>query len=315
MRFNVLFFKRKHLYYAGLITLVLIFFIFYISSKNNIVSSTFTVNLNNKSYKADFTGDGKEDILYITTNKDKYHLQVNTEKDSIYLEPSKKLPIVGNFYPYWTMRVKLIDISRDKVPEIFIQSSYKNKPIQHMFVYNNNTFKDIFCSYNNILGFVDCTNNATPKIISGKISNGNLEFCRYIFLQNKLEQYSEQTSNIFMGKDTIMFFINLITTLSKDYKPTSENLFVPHISSNSLALIEALANTDSTYIFQDATFMDTKSYKNGTPSQVEWILNFRGISKQPQNTVKNYTLKLNLKAFNNSKEKFHFKINSISLIK
>lgn len=315
MKFRVLFLKRKQIYYFLLIIIVLLFFGFSILSGTRASYTTFNVGSIDKTYKADLTGDGKQDVLYITSNKTKYYLQVNTEKDSLYLEPSKNLASVGNYYAHWHMRVNLLDISRDKVPEVFIQSSQSNKPIQHVFLHKNNSFKDIFCSYNNVMGFIDCTNNRTPKMISGKISKSNFSFSNYILIQDRLEKYNYQAEETFMGKDTILHFISIITTLNPENLQPSEEIFDSKTYGNSLSTIKGLANSGSNFIFQDATFLDTKCDKNGEPIQIEWILNFRANPIKSTSDIKNYTLKLNLNAFKNSKERYYFKISSISIEK
>lgn len=315
MKFKVLFIKRKHIYYLVLTSIVFISFVIFHSLKTKETYPTFSVNLNSKAYKADLTGDGKEDMLYITTNKDKYYLQVTTQKDSLFLEPNKNIKTLGSYYPYWTLRIKLLDISRDKIPEIFIQTSEKNNPIQHIFIYNNGKFENIFSSHNNVIGFVDCSNNKTPKLISGNISKGNFMFHNYILLQNKLEQFNYVSNDTFMGKDTILSFVNFVTTITKDSKIPDQQIFSPKISDTSMALVYALMNTDNTYVFQDAQFMDIRSTKDGEPSQIQWLLNFRGISNSNSNIIKNYTIKVTLKAFNTSKESYYFKIDSLNQLK
>ncbi|MCY6355429.1 FG-GAP repeat domain-containing protein [Clostridium sp. ZS2-4] len=312
MKFKVLFIKRKYIYYLVLASIVLVFFVIFHSLKNKETSPTFVVNLNSKAYKADLTGDGKEDILYISTNKNKYYLEVDTQKDNLFLEPNKNIKTLGIYYPYWTMKIKLLDISRDNVPEIFIQTSEKNKPLQHIFIYNYGKFENIFSSHNNVLGFIDCSNNKTPKFISGNISKGNFIFHNYILLQNKLEQFNHISNDTFLGKDTILYLINFITTVTKDSKIPDQQIFSPKINDTSLALIYALINADNTYVFQDAQFMDIKSTKDGEPSQIQWILNFRGISNSNREVIKNYTIQVTLKAFNNSKERYYFKIDSLN---
>ncbi|MBE6042932.1 MULTISPECIES: FG-GAP repeat domain-containing protein [Clostridium] len=311
LKFKVLFLKRKQIYYFLLIVIVLIFFGFSILSDNRTSYTTFSIGSIDKVYKSDLTGDGKQDVLYITLNKDKYCLQVNTEKDSFYLEPSKNLASVGNYCPYWPMRVNILDISRDKIPEIFIQSSKENRPIQHVFLYEKNRFKDIFCSYNNILGFIDCTNNKTPKMISGNISKNNFSFSNYILLQGKLERYNYRAEETFMGKDTILSFINAITSLNPENIQLPQEIFDPKTYDKALPIIESMANSSSNFIFQDASFIDTKSNKDGDPIQVEWTLNFRANSIKSLKDIRNHTLKLKLNFFKDSKEKYCFKISSL----
>lgn len=310
MKLRVLFLKRKHVFYF---LLVLVVFTFFIISRmsNNTSSPIFKVSSFNKAYRMDLTGDGKGDVLYITANKGKYLAQVNSQKDSFYLEPNKKLNSMGLHTPHWPMRVKLFDISRDNVPEIFIQSSENNKPIQHVFMYTNNKFEDIFCSSNNVLGFIDCTNNKTPKLISGKIDEANFQFSNYILLQGKFERYDFNAAENFMGKDTVLNFINLITSNNLQGIQIKEEVFDAKTISNSSSAISKIMSLGKNFIFQDGTFMDTKSNSNGEPSQVQWILNFRGNSLSEQNEIKNLTLILNLKASKDPKESFYYKIYSI----
>lgn len=310
LKLRVLFLRKKYIYYFLLILAVFTFFIISHLSANNSLSTFFSINSNEKAIKADLTGDGKQDLLYITTNKDKYTLQVNTEKESLYLEPSSNT--LGNYSLNWPMRVKLLDVTRDKIPEIFVQSSQNNNPLQHIFIYNNGKFQDILCTSNNIFGFIDSTSNKTPKIISGNLHQNIFTFSNYILIQNQLEKYNYNVADNFMGKDTISYFINMITTLSQDYVQPSSEIFDPKISSSSLSVISSLPYLGNNFTFQDALFTDTKSNKDGEPSQIQWILSFRGNAINT-NEPKNFTLKLNLKAFDTSKEKYQFKIYSISL--
>lgn len=310
LKLRVLFLRKKYIYYFILILTVCTFFIISHLSTNNSFSTFFSINSNEKPIKADLTGDGEEDFLYITTNKNKYSIQVNTQKESLYLEPNSMLKTFGDYSLSWPIRVKLLDVSRDKIPEIFVQASQNNNPIQHVFIYNNGKFEDILCTNNNILGFIDCTSNRTPKIISGNLQQNNLTLSNYILVKNQLNKYHYSAPNTFMGKDTIMYFINFITTLSQNYVQPSSEIFDPKISS--LSLISSLPYLGSNFVFQDAVFADIKSNKNGEPTQIQWILNFRG-NDIKTNELKNFTIKLNLKAFDNSKDKYYFKIYSMIL--
>lgn len=315
MKFKVFFIKRKHIYYSVLILLVFIFFIIFTNLKSKDISSpTFSINSDKKTYKADLTGDGNNDILYITTLKDKYYLQVNTDKNSTYIQPNKNINTLGTYTPYWSARVKLLDINRDRIPEIFIQSSEKNKPIQHGFLYNNGKFQTIFSSHNNILGFIDCSNNKTPKLISGNISKDGFQFYNYILIQNELKKYTYNYEEKFAGKNIILSFINLITSGVNSSSIIDKNIFSNDVDKSSLYTIDALINSDTIYTFQDAQFIDIKSDNNGNPSQIQWILNFRGISNNNPSSIKNYTFKLLLKSDKSSNDSYYYKIFSISQI-
>jgi len=312
MKFQVIFLKKKVIYYALAIivgTIMLTFFFFF--RKSSI--STFNIINENKLMQADLTGDGTKDILYIKTNADKYYIQINSEDKSYYLEPSKKINTVGNFYKDWPMRLTLMDISRNNTPEIFTQASTNNKAIQHVFVWNNEKFDDIFCSTNNILGFIDSKNNKTPKVLSGNINDGKINFVSYIFIKNSLKSFDYNYSNNYMGKNTITSFINLMISFPLAELNISKELFSPQLNGNDISLLNDLSNRKLHFNFQDGVFKDSAWDKDGNASEILWTLNFKGTSiKDPQET-KNYTMNLVLKHFTSSDNSSTFKISSISI--
>lgn len=315
MKFRVLFLRKKYLFYFLLILLVFIFFIVFSVLKYNSSSHpTFNINVNAKAYKMDLTGDGEDDIFYIELENNKYSIKIKSKYNTYYLKPINAIKTMGIYSLYWPLKVKFIDINRDKIPEIFIQSSKKNESIQHIFIYSNGEFYNIFSSLNNTLGFIDHSNNKTTKFISGNIKQGQFIFSNYIVIQNKLEKYNRTSQDTFMGKNTILSFINFVTTINSNPKLPKSSILSPTISPSSQALINALFNSKKSYIFQDANFRDIESDTKGEPNKVQWILNFRGISNTTNPLTKNYRLKLILNKFSNTKDNYSFKINSITEI-
>jgi len=310
MKFKVIFLKKKHIYYAVLTIIILILLLILLNSKKS--TSTFNTITENKTIKADLTGDGNEDILYINTNKDKYYIQVNTKDTSLFLKPEISIPTVGTYYPYWPMKITLMDVNRNKIPEIFVQASDNNSPIKHIFIWDKNVFKDIYCSNDNILGFMDCRNNKTPKIISGNISNGIMSQTNYILINNELHNFSYTPEDNFLGKDSILSFIKYIQGLprSEPYKPSE--IFFPGVTGNDLSIIGKMAGDNSTYTFEDGLFMDTKWNKDGDVSEVKWVLNFKGNSNTNTSILKHYSISILLKATSNPNSSFYFKIKSIT---
>ncbi|MFL0194528.1 FG-GAP repeat domain-containing protein [Clostridium sp. WILCCON 0269] len=308
MKFRVIFLKKAHIYLLLLILLIVVLSIIFITSKT---SSTFNTISNNKNIKADFNGDGKEDILSVTRVDDNYLMEATIDNKTFSLKTDKNSPLIETYSPYWPLRVTLMDISRNKVPEIFIQGSKNNKPLQRVFIFHDSNFDNILSSSNNILGFIDCVNNKTPKVISGKIQGDTITFSNYIFLNYKFTNYSYDTDKTFIGKDTIYTFIKLIEGLpqSESYKPGS--IFSSNISKEDMSLIGNLSGENNSYVFQDALFKENKCNKNGDISEVCWTLNFRGISNADNSIIKNYTLNLVLTPDKNSKENYYFKIASM----
>ena len=147
MKLQILFLKKKYIYYVLATIVFSVMLTFFLFLKNGSIS-TFNIITENKMMQADLTGDGTKDILYIKTETktDKYYIQINSQDKSYYLEPSKKINTVGNYYSYWPMRLTLLDISRNNIPEIFTQASQNNKAMQHVFFWNGEKFEDTFCN-------------------------------------------------------------------------------------------------------------------------------------------------------------------------
>ena len=312
MKLQVIFLKKKFIYYALAIIIFAIVLTFFLFIREGSIS-TFNIVNENKMMQADLTGDGTKDILYIKTEKDKYYIQINSEDKSYYLEPSKKINTVGNYYTEWPMRLTLMDISRNNVPEIFTQASQKNKAIQHAFLWNGEKFDDIFCSTNNILGFIDSKNNKTPKVLSGNIKDGKMNFISYIFIKNSLKSFDYNYVDNYMGKNTILGFINLMTSFPLAELNISKDLFVSDLNGNDISLLGDLSNRKVYFNFQDAVFKDYNWDKYGNANEILWTLNFKGTNANELKETKNYTIELILKLVPNGNKTFAFKISSISI--
>ena len=237
---------------------------------------------------------------------------MNTKDTSLYLKPNVKLNSVGTYSSFWPMKVTLMDVNRDKVPEIFIQAQEKGAPIQHIFIWNNNEFKDIFCSSNNIFGFVDCKNNKTPKIVSENILNGEISQSNYVLINKELHNFNFNSKDTFLGNDSILAFIKYVQGFpsSEPYKPA--NIFYPGLTGSDLSIIGKLAGNDINYTFQDGLFMDTKWDMDGEVSEVKWILNFKSISNNDKTIVKTAKISLFLKMASKTDATNHYKIYAIS---
>lgn len=312
MKFNVIFLKKKYIYYTILAVILIILLIIFLGTRKSI-STTFNTITNNKAIRADLTGDGNEDILYINTNKDKYYIQVNTKDKSYYLNPDKNINTVGTYSEYWPMKITLMDVNRDKLPEIFVQASEKNVSIQHIFKWNGDSFKDVNFSKNNLLGFLDCQNNKTPKILSGNITSDAINLSYYVLVKDKLQKYEYTSKDNYYGKDSVLAFIKYIQGLpgSEGYKPN--NIFYPGLTGNALDAIGKLASENNTYKFEDAVFMDSKWDKDGNISEIKWTLDFKGISNKDNKQIKPCTINLTLKACSDMKNSNSYKIQSIAL--
>jgi hypothetical protein len=314
MKLRVIFLKKKHIYYVVLSIIIVILFAVYLSTKKAAPTFNMLVD-NNKLIKADLNGDGKEDMLYIKTEKDKYYMEVNTGKNSFFLEPDKKLPTSGKYDSNNPLKITLMDITRDKVPEIFIQSQEKVKAIQHVFGWNGNKFVDMYCSSNSIIGFIDTTNNRSPKFLSGRLASNKIELSSYIFMpdKNMLESFTTNYNSNHMGRDSIFTFIKYIESLPLNEANKPVNIFYPGLSGQDMSLIGRLSGENNLYTFQSCTFRDIKCDTNGEVSEVLWTLNFKAVSITNQQTTKNYTINALLKPSGKATEANYYKIASIKL--
>ncbi|MBP2032783.1 hypothetical protein J2Z42_001457 [Clostridium algifaecis] len=312
MKLRVIFLRKKHiLFIIPLIVFILMMVFLIYRHYFYITSPTFSNISKDTILKADFNGDGINDALYIKQSGNKYLGKIKI-KDKIFdLITDDNQSTISNYYPYWPLRITIMDVSRNRIPEIFIQGSLGKNSLQRVFAFNGTKFENIFSNSNNILGFIDCTNNRTPKIITGKFDGYNMSLTNYIFLNYKFKNYNLEDNPSFIGKDTICSFINFIQGLpsSKSYVPN--NIFSPNLSNEDTYLIDKLAKENNTYVFQDALFMEKKCDKKGNSYEISWSLNFKGFSNSDSSIMKNYTINLILVYDKNSSNSNYFKIISM----
>ncbi|AGK96567.1 hypothetical protein [Clostridium pasteurianum] len=312
MKFRVLFLKKRYIYYSALIILLIILSILFFLSKESLPTfSTIGIGRTIKNY--DVTGDGIKDLISIDSINDKYKVNINSKGKNYTLSPNKQLDTLGNHYDYWPLRITFLDISRDKLPEIFTQASERGKAIQHIFVWDKDKFQDILSNTNNLLGFIDLHNNKTPKIISGNIGENDISMANYIFSQDKLIHYSNNYNSNFLGKDSILSFVKYVQGLPQNETEKPNDIFYPGLDGNALSAIGMLSASDSTFTFQDGIFMDNRCNTDGDIIEIKWVLNFKSISNKDTNMVKNYTLNLMLKAQGDPSQKHYFKISSVQI--
>jgi hypothetical protein len=315
MKLRVLFLRKSYIY----------FFIFFIAVSMIIlttssllpgifpgtVHSILTISGQSKPIKGDFTGDGSEDILYINTEGNNYHIQIFNGNTSFHLKPNKKINTVGRFYTHWPMRITTLDINRDKTPEIFVQASSNGSPVLHVFSWNGEKFQDIFCSSNNVIGFLDYSNNKTPKFAAGNISAKNSNFLYYMYINNKMEYFKYEEDNV-PGIDSVKGFIQYIHSLPEGEGDVPKDIFYPGLSGQDLAAIGRLSSENNIYLFQDAVFNDTKWDKEGNITEIKWVLNFKGSSRTTVGQTKNYSVTIKLKPHKQCGDLKCFKIFSIT---
>lgn len=293
MKLRILFLKKRYIYFTllGIALLILIIILFTCTHS----TSTLSIAENNISKKTDLTGDGKDDILSIKTNKDKYSIQVNANGEVFSLTPDKSFNTLGSYSTYWPIRTTILDITRDKIPEVILQDSNNNLSLQHIFMWTGSDFKDIFCSTNNVIGFIDSQNNKTPKMASGTMEQDKVNLSYYYFSSNKLQSFSYNDKPNFMGKNTVQAFITYIQSLPNGEANKPKDIFINGISGKDASVIGKLAGDNNTYTFQDCMFKDTQWDKSGNPTEIKWTISFKAVSTIKSSDIKNYTMDVFLK--------------------
>jgi hypothetical protein len=244
-----------------------------------------------QAIKKDLNGDGKDDLLYIAAKNGKYYVEANIKNESYPFNCSKSLNTLGYHYNYWPISLNLIDLSRDKKPELIFQSSQDNVAVQHIFTWYNNEFQDIFCSTNNIIGILDSKNNKTPRFFSFSIKNGISDIQNYMIIGNELKNISSANYKI-PALRNVETFIDIVES---SYTPEdTPNIFTNEISSEDLSILWKLDKDNFSYIFEDGYFNDTKWDKNGNIQNLTWNLNFKKISRNSKTEASKLPIKLEI---------------------
>ncbi len=302
--------KNNKIYYIFFTILTgICFFTLFTSFHSNPSMEVFSVIANDNIIKDDLNGDGKKDSIFVKNNKEKLLVEINlNESVSHSLNYNHSLETLGEFLPYWPPRITTFDVSRDNHKEIFIQSSFHNKNIQHMFYWNGDSYKDVFCNENNILGITDMSNNRTPIIISGNLLNGKIDMKNYIFSNETLREFKTTNDNNYLGFNSISYFIDLIESFPNN------NLIVPEYFHHSLSGVHIeglykLSHQKSSFKFQDGFFKDLSSNNKGEPHQVNWILSFRSTEILNTSITKNLVFDITLTKTNDAS--FKYKVTSL----
>ncbi|MGL4451673.1 MAG: hypothetical protein ACRCTZ_10825 [Sarcina sp.] len=284
---NIKFMFKKSINYLIFIIFIssVIFLLKFINMSfvNNI--PTMSIPKDSKVIKHDLNGDSIKDLIYILVKNDKYQIEISMNEKTYFLNEKRPLNSLGRYGSLAPLELSFFDISRNNLSEIFLQSFDDNSPIQHIYTFDNNEFKDIFCSTNNTLGILNSKNTQSPKYYSLNLNNIDESLQKYMLINSTPKNISYDESKI-PGISTIQLIIDFITTDT----PLGD-VFFENTPSSIYKTLESINKVENTYTLLDCFFIDTEWDSNGDISKLDWRIRIK--EKNIEN-LNSSVLKLNI---------------------
>ena len=247
-------------------SLLLISFLFLFERK-----SIMTFSSNNENLLYDFDGDGSDESVEILKEKNKYLISVNNSKSKYILTDSNDSKYLGDFTKKWPLKLDLIDLSRDNIPEIIVRTSIDNQPINYVFSWNGKDFSNILTTTDNILGILDSNNNRSLKLFTLSSRKGDSSSKSYMFLGNEVKDITFANLKI-PSLSSIQKFIDIIEApYNLEETP---NIFSINIPKDEFSKLWHLNKDSYRYSFQNGYFIDTNWNSSLSPSKLTWLLSF-----------------------------------------
>lgn len=225
----------------------------------------------NSNSNADITSDGKDDCLEFMKRDNTIDLNISYNNNNTYLSSKTKDNILFSLNNHWSPKIYLQDLSRDLNPEIILQGVKKDKSICYIFSWNNNEFKNLYCSDKNIFGILDSKNSKTPQCFSLSASKGNSSINSFMIINNELLDVTNSNLTV-PSLNNITHFIKLIET---PYElDTLPDIFSSKIDSSDLSILDNLDKENNSYSFQDGFFYDYEWDNSSKPISLKWKLTF-----------------------------------------
>lgn len=279
---------KKNLLFSNILKFLIIICLFLISFlfifENNSLMA-FSSNNGNVSY--DFDGDGVDELVEILKEKNKYLINVNNPNAEYMLTDTKGSKYLGDFIKKWPLKLELIDLSRDNIPEIIIRTSIDNSPINYVFTWNGNGFTNILTTSDNIFGLLDSNNNRSLKFVTLSSRKGDSSSSSYMLIGNDLKDITFSNLKV-PSLSSIQKFIDIIEApYNMDETP---NIFSINIPKDELSKLWHLNKESYRYSFQNGYFIDTNWNSSSSPSNLTWILSFEAINYKDSSILPNELL-------------------------
>lgn len=255
---------------ALLISFVFISSYYFFITQNNAIETLTLINQKN-TIEFDFDGDGENDKLEIVKENNNYILKIECKGETYTLTTSENSILLGDSISKWPIKLNFLDISRDNIPEIIIQLSKENHPVNYIFTWDNSKFTNVFSSTDNIVGVLNSNNNKSPELLSLSSSKGDDSIKSFILSGNTLKDITFSKLKV-PGLSVIQSFIDVIEA---PYELSElPNIFTPTININDLPILWGLAKDKIRYSFQNGYFTDFKWDSNGNVTGITWSISF-----------------------------------------
>lgn len=246
---------------------------------------TMAIPKDSKIIKHDLNGDGTRDLIYLLVKDDKYHIEISINDKTYFLNEKRPLNSLGRYSSIAPLELSFFDISRNNLSEIFLQSFDNTSPIQHIYTFSDNEFKDIFCSTNNTLGILNSKNMQSPKYYSFDINNVDRTLQKHMLVNSTPKNISYDELAV-PGIETIQLLIDFITA-----DVPLGNVFFETTPPSIYKTLESIDKFENTYTLLDCFFVDTAWNSNGDISKLDWKIRLR--EKNIKENISS-TLKLNI---------------------
>ena len=282
--------KRTLQYY------IIYFFIFFALASslflyfnNEKYISAFNDKNNNIYSDFDLNGDGILDKLEVLKESNKYIVNIHSQNNVYTLSNHDGNKYLGDTSSSFPIKINIIDLSRDNIPEIVIRTTIDSKPINYIFTFNNDNFNNILQSDCNLLGLLDSNNNKTPIIYSLSSRKGDSSSQGYMIIDKKAKNISNIKKNI-PGLSIIQEIIDYIEyPYELDKGP---DIFSTNISKQEISILWELNKSNKRYNFQSGYFYDYKWNKNGEFDGLIWEVSFNQVDKNNNSLDKELLLHL-----------------------
>lgn len=273
--------KRNTLIFIVLIIILFVFSSFMLLKFINKSDTTTISNKISSPLEVDLTGDGKNDQIIIDESKGDYIVKVLTNSKEYILTPNNNSHSLGSKTSNDKIYINTMDLSRDSIPEIIVQTYSNSKPTNYIFKFIDSTFKNILTTEENLIGILNSNNTKTPNLVS-ILSSKSDEYSRsFIIKQDTIKDVS-------FGKIKLPGYATsqkLIDAIEKPYEVLEmPDIFAGNISSEEIALLWNLEKDTYIYSFENGFFKDVNWDNSGDAISIEWTLHFNVAKKIGEST-------------------------------